>query len=116
MKIVNEGKLLRVFIGESDRYHNKPTYEYILLKAKELGLAGVTILRGIEGYGATSQIHTVKVLRLSEKLPIIIEIIDAQDPIQKIKAEVEKVFEESGCGGLITLEKVDIIKYVPEKK
>ena len=81
MKLEGEAKLLRIFIGESDRWHGKPLYEAIVLKARELQMAGATVLRGPMGFGANSRLHTTKVLRLSEDLPLIIEIVDAEEKI-----------------------------------
>ncbi len=104
-----------MFVGERDQYHGQGIHEVILLKARELGIAGVSIFRGIEGYGATSRIHTAKVLRLSESLPVVIEIVDTVERIALIQKEIEDIFEESSCGGLITKEKVSVIKYVPGK-
>ena len=116
MKIIGSGKLLRVFVGENDRHHGKSVYESLVIKARELGLAGATVLRGIEGYGATSIIHSAKILRLSEQLPIVLEIVDTMESIHLIKGEIDKIFEESNCGGLVTIEDVEIIKYAPGKK
>lgn len=107
MKLPEEGQLLRIFIGESDHYKGKPLYEEIVLKARELNLAGATVLRGIMGYGAGSRIHTVKVLRMSEDLPVVIELVDSLENINKILPYLDTVVEE----GLITLEKVRVIKY-----
>ncbi|HEX9657660.1 MAG TPA: DUF190 domain-containing protein [Bacteroidota bacterium] len=111
MKLSGEGKLLRVFVGESDRLDGKPLFEKILLAAKEEGLAGVTVLRGIAGFGARSRIHTAKVLRLSEDLPVVLEIVDTEDRINKFMTNVDVMFERSGCGGLITLERAEVIRY-----
>ena len=107
MKLPNEGLLLRVFLGETDSYKGKPLYEAIVLKARELNLAGATVLRGIMGYGAHSRIHTAKVLRLSEDLPLIVEIVDSEEKINKILPFLDESVKE----GLITLEKLRIIKY-----
>jgi len=111
MKLSGEGKLLRVFVGESDRLDGKPLFEKILLAAKEEGLAGVTVLRGIAGFGARSRIHTAKVLRLSEDLPVVLEIVDTEDRINRFMTNVDVMFERSGCGGLITLERAEVIRY-----
>ncbi len=113
MKITGEGKLLRIFVGESDRHHGRPLYEAIVLKARELGLAGATVWRGIEGYGAGSRIHTAKILRLSEDLPILIEIVDTEEKILVALPQFDAMMEAAGGGGLITLEKAEIIKYTP---
>lgn len=109
MKLPEDGMLLRIFIGESDKLHGKALYEQIVLKARELNLAGATVLRGIMGYGANSRIHTSKILELSEDLPIIIEIVDIEENINKLMPFLDEVVKE----GLITLEKVKVIKYLP---
>jgi len=111
MKITGTGKLLRIFIGESDRYQGRPLYEAIVRRAHELGLAGATVWRGIEGYGANSRIHTAKILRLSEDLPILIEIVDIEEKIRAALAEFDTMMEATGSGGLVTLEHAEIIKY-----
>ena len=107
MKLPEEGALLRIFIGETDSYNGKPLYEQIVLKARELNLAGATVLRGVMGFGADSRMHTAKILRLSEDLPIIIEIVDTEENLQKLQPFLDETVEE----GLITLEKVKVIKY-----
>lgn len=107
MKLPNEGLLLRIFIGESDQHNRKALYEQIVLKARELNLAGATVLRGIMGYGANSRVHTAKLLELSDDLPIVIEIVDTEDNLNKILPFLDEVVTE----GLITLEKIRIIKY-----
>ncbi|MBI1816667.1 MAG: DUF190 domain-containing protein [Deltaproteobacteria bacterium] len=111
MKITGDGKLLRIFVGESDRCGGQPLYESIVRKARELGLAGATVWRGIEGYGAASRIHTAKILRLSEDLPIIIEIVDTEEKIRSALPALDALMEAAGGGGLVTLEKAEIIKY-----
>ena len=107
MKLPEEGMLLRIFIGEADRYDGKPLYEGIVIKARELHLAGATVMRGIMGFGADSRMHTTKILRLSEDLPIVIEIVDVEENLNKILPFLDEVVTE----GLITLEKVRVIKY-----
>jgi len=107
MKLPDEGKLLRIFIGETDNHKGKPLYEAIVLKAREMNLAGASVFRGIMGYGATSRIHSIKLLRLSEDLPVMIEIVDIEDNINKILPFLDDTVKE----GLITLENVRIIKY-----
>jgi PII-like signaling protein len=107
MKIPEEGYLLRIFIGESDRWHHVPLYEAIVLKARELHLAGATVLRGPMGFGAGSRIHTTKILRLSEDLPMVIEIVDSKEKIDMLLSHVDQMVTE----GLVTLEKVRVIKY-----
>ncbi len=115
MKLEGEGKLLRIFLGESDRVDGKALYEVIVLKAKEGGLAGATVLRGIEGFGAASRIHTAKILRLSEDLPIVVEIVDTPEKIQSLMPVVDDLFQRSGSGGMITLERAEIIRYTHGK-
>ena len=115
MKISGMGQIIRIFLGESDKHHGQSVYERIVLKARELGLAGSTVIKGIEGFGATSRIHTAKILRLSEDLPVVVEIVDTNERIALIKQEIDKLFEESGCGGMVTVEDVEIIKYAPKK-
>jgi len=102
-----EGRLLRIFLGESDRYDGRPLYEWLVLKAREAGLAGATVLRGIEGFGAHSRLHTAKILRLSEDLPIVIEIVDLAEKIEAFLPTVDGAIAE----GLATVEKVDVRFY-----
>jgi len=102
-----EGQLLRIFIGESDRHEGMPLYEWIVRKAREQGLAGATVLRGIEGFGAHSRIHTAKILRLSEDLPIVVEIVDTEEKIEKFLPIIDGAIPE----GLATLERVQIRFY-----
>jgi len=112
VKESGKGYLLRVLIGEDDTYRGKPLYEQIVLKARELKLSGATVFKGIMGFGADSLIHTAKILRLSEDMPIIIEIIDKEENIDKILPFLDEVVQ----GGLVTLEKAAIIKYSSSKK
>ena len=107
MKIPEEGELLRIFIGESDRWKGKPLYEAIILKARQMGIAGATMLRGMMGFGAASRIHTAKILRLSEDLPIVVEIVDSAEKIGALLPVIEEMVQE----GLITLEKVRVLQY-----
>ena len=116
MKIPEQGFLLRIFLGESDRWHGKPLYEAIVLKARELHLAGATVIRGIMGFGAASRVHTAKVLRLSEDLPIVVEIVDSEQRIEDFLRTLDGLLEQAGGGGLITLEAVDVIRYFPRER
>ena len=109
MKIEGEGQLLRIFIGETDRWEGAPLYEAIILRAREAGLAGATVLRGLAGFGAHSRIHTAKVLRLSDDLPIIVEIVDRTDRIGAFLPKLDEMVSE----GMITLEKAHVIAYRP---
>jgi PII-like signaling protein len=99
--------LLRVFIGESDRWQHSPLYEAVVLKARELHLVGATVLRGPMGYGKSSRLHTAKILRLSMDLPLVIEIVDAEEKIEAFLP----VLDEMMKGGLVTLERVRVIDY-----
>lgn len=107
MRIPGEGKLLRIFIGESDKWEGKPLYEAIVQLARRQGLAGATVIKGFEGFGAHSRMHTAKLLRLSEDLPIVIEIIDTEEQIEKILPHLDEMVKE----GLVTLERVNVIMY-----
>jgi PII-like signaling protein len=107
MMLPEEGHLLRIFVGESDRHDGSPLYEWIVRRAREHGLAGATVLRGVEGFGAHSRLHTAKILRLSEDLPIVIEIVDTKEKIEGFLPIVDGAIPE----GLATLEKVQIRLY-----
>jgi len=111
MKLEGEGKLLRIFIGEADRFDHKPLYEQLVLRAREMGLAGATVLRGIEGFGARSRMHTAKILRLSEDLPLVIEIVDAEEKVDSFAAIAGEMITQSGVGAMITEERAHIIQY-----
>lgn len=112
MQIKGEAKLLRIFVGDSDKIGNVPVFERIVFEARKFGLAGATVFKGIMGYGGRSRIHTTKILRLSEDLPLIIEIVDEIEKIESFLETLNNIFEEADCGGLITIEKADVIKYV----
>src|SRR5213594_2788850 len=107
MKIPEDGYLLRIFIGESDKHGHIPLYEAIVLKARESGLAGATVLRGVMGFGRHSIMHTAKILRLSEDLPIIVEIVDSLEKIEAFLPTLDTMIRD----GLVTLEKVRVIHY-----
>jgi PII-like signaling protein len=107
MVLPKDGHLLRIFIGESDRYHGMPLYEWLVRQARENGLAGATVLRGLEGFGASSRLHTAKILRLSADLPIVVEIVDTIEKIEAFMPHVDEAVEE----GLATLERVEIRFY-----
>ncbi|MDO9026320.1 MAG: DUF190 domain-containing protein [bacterium] len=107
MKLPEQAVLLRIFIGESDKHQGRPLYEQIVLKARELNLAGATVVRGILGFGADSRIHSSKLLELSEDLPVIIEIVDTKDKIDTLMPFIDQTVAE----GLVTLEEVKVIKY-----
>jgi PII-like signaling protein len=107
MSIPEEGYLLRIFVGESDRYGHHPLYESIVLKAREQGLAGATVLRGLMGFGKHSVLHTAKILRLSEDLPMIVEIVDSREKIEDFLPLLDDMISD----GLVTLERVKVIQY-----
>ena len=112
MMLPAEGYLLRIFIGESDRHNGKLLYEWIVIKAREEGLAGATVMRGMMGYGAHSRMHTFKIERLSQDLPIIIEIVDTREKLEKFLSLIDNEIEE----GMATLEKAQIHFYRSGKK
>lgn len=107
MKIEGQGRELRIYLGESDHYGGKPLYQAIVQMMKKEGLAGVTVIRGIEGFGANSRIHTANILRLSEDLPMVIVTVDSQSKIDKVLPRLNEMVTE----GLITIHDVDVIKY-----
>lgn len=107
MPLSEDAVLLRIFIGESDHYRGKPLYEQIVLKARELNLAGATVLRGVMGYGAASRIHTAKLLELSTDLPMVVEIVDTQYNIDRLMPFIDETVLE----GLVTIEKMRVMKY-----
>src|SRR4029450_4497325 len=104
-------KLLRIFIGESDKHGLQPLYETIVFEAKKQGLSGATVTRGIMGFGANSKINTTKLLEFSSDLPLVIEIVDTKEKIRDFTTIVERLFEQANSGGLITIEKAEVIKY-----
>lgn len=116
MELSGTARLLRIFIGESDTLHGVSVYEKIVLSAKKEGLAGATVTRGIMGFGGNSMIHTAKILRLSDDLPVVIEIADSEEKIMCFLPALKSIFEESGSGGLVTMEKVEIIRYAHSVK
>ena len=107
MILPRDGKLLRIFIGESDKHEGVPLFEWIVRKAREQGLAGATVLRGLEGFGAHSRLHTAKVLRLSSDLPIVVEIVDTEEKVESFLPTIDAALRE----GLVTLEKVEVRFY-----
>jgi uncharacterized protein len=107
IRMEGEGKLVRVFIGESDTWHGKPLYQAIVERVRQEGLAGATVVRGIEGFGADSRLHTSRILRLSEDLPVVIEIVDTEEHV----ARVLPILDEMVGEGMVTLERVEIIAY-----
>src|SRR5499425_25353 len=115
MELQGQSKLLRIFVGEVDKIDHQLLYEAILLAAREKGLAGGTVLKGIMSYGASTRIHVARLIELSEDLPIIVEIVDQAEKIDSFIPVVNDLFEKCGRGGLITVEKVDVLYYRPKK-
>ena len=107
MRIEGDRQLLRIFIGEADTWHGKPLYHAIVENLRKRGMAGATVLRGIEGFGADSRLHTSRILRLSENLPVVIEIVDTEERIAEIIPEIDAMVSE----GLVTIEKVHVLIY-----
>jgi uncharacterized protein len=112
MQIPKQAQLLRIFIGEADKADGKPLYEAIVLKARELHVAGATVLRGGLGYGHSSRLHTSKILRLSDDLPLVIEIVDSAEKIEAFLPVLDQMMQSAAGGsGLVTLENVQVLQY-----
>lgn len=115
MELNGDSKLLRIFVGESDKIGGLPLFESIVKAARKEGLAGATVLRGILSYGASTRIHSAKWIDISEDLPIVIEIIDQEAKINQFLPLLDNLFEDCGRGGLVTLERVNVLYYKPKK-
>jgi len=113
MEISGQAVLLRVFIGESDKLGHLPLYEAIVKEARAAGLAGATVLKGVLGYGASARIRTTKLLDLSADLPLVVEIVDAADRVDAFQHTLSALFDQAGSGGLVTLENIRIVRYLP---
>ena len=111
MQIPKQAQLLRIFIGEADRHDGKPLYEAIVLKAREMQVAGATVMRGGLGYGHSSHLHSAKILRLSDDLPLVIEIVDSPEKIDAFLPVLDGMMNDSMASGLITLENVQVLQY-----
>jgi PII-like signaling protein len=107
MKFEGEGKLVRVFIGESDQFHGRPLYQAIVERIRAEGLAGATVVRGVEGFGASSRLHTSRILRLSEDLPVVIEVVDTEEHIDRILPMLDDMLGD----GMVTVERVHVVSY-----
>jgi PII-like signaling protein len=107
VRLAGEGKLLRIFIGEADTWHGRPLYQAIVRRLREEGIAGATVLRAVEGFGAKSHLHTARILRLSEDLPLVIEVVDRAENIDRVLPALDEMVAD----GLVTLERVDVITY-----
>jgi PII-like signaling protein len=112
MELPRESSLLRIFIGEDEKFDGKPAYEAIVMKARELNMAGATVTRGILGFGKTSRIHAAKVLEMSGDLPVVVEIVDTEDKLNNLLPVIEKMHK----GGMVTMEKVKVLHYKYEAK
>jgi len=110
VRVPRQAKLLRIFFGEDDKFGGKPLYECIVLKARELHLAGATVLRGPMGFGHSSRVHTAKILRLSEDLPIVVEIVDSQEKIDALLPVLDGMMGS----GLVTIEQIEVLQYGPD--
>jgi len=116
MKDVTLAKLLRIHIGEMDRARHRPLFEVLVAEAREAGLSGATVLRGIESYGASSVVHRARLVELSEDLPIVVEIVDTEEKIRGYLERIDPILEEAACGVLMTMEQVEILRWAPKKK
>ena len=112
---LEKAKLLRIFLGELDKYKGRPLYEAIIRAAQQEGLAGATVLRGVESFGASHHVHTAKILRLAEQLPLVIEIVDGEENIRAFLEPLHELLDSAGAGGLVTLEAVEIMRYQPRQ-
>lgn len=112
MHIEGDASLLRVFIGESDKHGHRPLYDVIVQEARSRGLAGATVLRAIAGYGLRARMRSTRILDLSSDLPIVVEIVDQEDKIKGFLDRLDELLEETGAGGLVTLEKAHVIRYL----
>jgi uncharacterized protein len=112
MEIKKDAKLIRIFIGESDKVNHIPVYEKIVSEARKFGMAGATVYQGIMGFGRNSRLKSAKILRLSEDMPIVIEMVDEAEKIESFLSILDEIITSANCGGLITLEKAEVLKYV----
>lgn len=115
MQLQRDSKLLRIFIGEFDKVGHQPLYEALLFAAKKQGVAGCTVIRGIMSYGASTLVHTAKLLDFSADLPVIVEIVDKEEVVNDFLVVVDDLIEKAGCGGLVTVEAAGVLRYVKKK-
>jgi uncharacterized protein len=113
MKLDGSGKLLRVFLGEADRIEGKQLFEAIVQLARSRGVAGATVFRGVEGFGAHSRMHKAKLLELSDDLPIVVEIVDTNEKVEALLVEIDGMIEKAHCGAMITTQNIDVHRYKP---
>jgi len=114
MEIKGQAVLLRIFIGESDKLGHLPLYEAIVREARDAGLAGATVLKGVLGFGATARIRTAKILDLSADMSMVVELVDEAAKVEAFQRKLSELFEQAGCGGLVTLENIRVVHYLPE--
>lgn len=110
-----DSRLLRIFIGEDDKVNHRPLYEALLFAARKEGLAGATVIRGIMSYGASTRVHTAKLIDISQDLPIVVEIVDQEEKINSFLPTVNDLIDQAACGGLVTIEKVEVLYYKSRK-
>lgn len=116
MELSRDSKLLRIFIGTTDKVEHRPLYEAIVFAARKEGLAGANVIKGIMSYGASSLVHTAKLIDISEDMPIIVEMVDHEEKINEFVNVVSDLIEKANCGGLMTIEKAEVIYYKPRQK
>jgi PII-like signaling protein len=116
MELDGQSKLLRIFLGENDKIGHRSLFEAIVFAARDHGIAGATVLRGILSFGASTRIHTAKLIDISEDLPIVVEIVDTEEKVNEFIPVINKLFDECGRGGLITIEQVNVLYYKPKNK
>ena len=116
MKHLKTAKLLRIHVGEADRLRRQPLYELLVAEARTAGLAGATVLRGIESFGASSVVHRSRLVELSEDLPVVVEIVDGEEKVRTFLERIDPLLEEAGCGVLMTMETVEVVRYAAKKK
>lgn len=114
MQLPKQAQVLRIFVGEAGEIDGKPAYEALVMKAREMQLAGATVLRGTMGYGHSGRLHTSKILRLSDDLPLVVELIDSRDKIQAFLPALDAMLNAAGSSGLVTLEDVEVLRYGPQ--
>jgi PII-like signaling protein len=115
MKDTGTAKLLRIHFGEGDRFRHQPLYELLVSEARAAGLAGATVVRGIESFGASSVVHRSRIVELSEDLPIVVEIVDAEEKVRTFLERIDPLLTEAGCGVLMTMENVEVLRYAAKK-
>ncbi len=116
MALKGDAQLLRIYIGEQDQHNHKPLYELIVEMAKDAGLAGASVFKGVLSYGASNRIHTAKIFELSQDMPMVVEIVDKKEAVYAFLHKLDELLETAGCGGLVTIEDVKILKYAPKSE